>query len=99
MSKNKIQALLIQYLSKHGTIELVLPDGVRLAIGTCQEGDDGDVVNVEDYCWLIASRRDRSAVLDSYNLGLRYPGDARTIVFEDSFIDQDGVEVRRLDVV
>jgi hypothetical protein len=99
MSKNKIQALLINHLNKYGNIELVLPDGVVLEIGVNQEDKNGDIVIADDYCWVIASRNDRSAVLDSYNLGLRFADNARTIVFEDRYIDQNGEEVRRLDVV
>ncbi len=99
MSKNKIQALLINHLNKYGNIELILPDGVVLEIGVNQEDKNGDIIIADDYCWVIASRKDKSAVLDSYNLGLRFNDDSRTIVFEDKYIDQNGDQVRRLDVV
>jgi|SRR5262252_4760716 len=99
MKTNKIQALLINHLNRHGHIELILPDGVVLEIGVNQENDKGDIIITDDYCWVVASRKDRSAILDAYNLGLRFASDSRTIVFEDRYIDQNGDEVRRLDVV
>jgi hypothetical protein len=99
MSMNKIQALLISHLSKHGHIELLLPDGVIVEIGVNQEKENGDIIIKDDYCWVIASRQDRSVSIDSYNLGLSFSDDSRTIVFEDRYIDQDGEQVRRLDVV
>ena len=99
MSTNKIQALLISHLSKHGHIELLLPDGVVVEIGVNQEKENGDIIIKDDYCWVIASRQDRSVCIDSYNLGLRFSDDNRTIVFEDKYIDPNGEQVRRLDVV
>ena len=99
MSKNKIQALLISHLSKHGHIELLLPDGVIVEIGVTQENQEGELVNASDYCWVIASRHDRAASIDSYNLGLRFSDDRRTIIFEDKYVDPSGETVRRLDVV
>lgn len=98
-SKNKIQSLLISHLSKYGNIEILLPDGVVLEIGVNQEGADGRLVIKDNYCWVIASRRDRQCCLDSYNLGLRFTDDARTIVFDDRYIAEDGESVRRLEVV
>jgi len=99
MSKNKIQSLLVTHLLKHGQIELILPDGVVVEIGVTQENSHGDLVSKKDYCWVVATREDRSACLDAYNLGVRFADDSRIIVLEDRFIDQDGEAVRRLDVV
>ena len=98
-SKGKIQHLLIDYLLKHGQIELLLPDGVVLEIGLTQEDESGGFVVKDDYCWVIATHKDRSAAIDPYNLGIRFSGDGKNLVLEDRFIDQDGTEVTRVDVV
>lgn len=99
MSKNKIQSLLVSHLLKHGQIELLLPDGVILEIGITQEGKDGEIVKKDDYCWVITSRNDRSANIDSYNLGLRFNDGGNILVLEDSFTDKNGEPVRRVDVI
>lgn len=99
MSKNKIQSLLVSHLLKHGQIELLLPDGVTLEIGITQEGKDGELVKKDDYCWVITSRDGRSTSIDSYNLGLRFNDAENILVLEDSFTDQNGEPVRRLDVI
>lgn len=98
-SKGKIQHLLVDYLLKHGQIELVLPDEVVLEIGLTQEDSSGDFIVKDDYCWIIATHKDRSAAIDSYNLGIRFSGAGKNLVLEDKFIDQDGSEIIRLDVV
>lgn len=99
MTKNKIQALLVEHLLKHGQIELLLPDGVMLEIGVTQEDKNGELVVKDDYCWVIATHKDRSASLDPYNMGLRFADDEKILVFEDKFLDQDGEMVRRVDVI
>jgi hypothetical protein len=99
MKKRKIQALIVEHLLKHGQLEILLPDGVKLEIGTTQENQNGKLVRKDDYCWVIASRDDRSTSLDAYNMGLRFSDDDKILVFEDKFIDQDGENIRRLDVV
>lgn len=99
MTKNKIQSLIVEHLLKHGQIELVLPDGVTLEIGLTQENQDGKLTIKDDYCWVIASQGGRATSLDSYNMGLRFTDDEKIIVFDDSFTDQTGENVRRLDVV
>ena len=98
-SKGKIQHLLIDYLLKHGQIELLLPDGVVLEIGVTQEDETGGFVVKDDYCWVMATHKDRSAAIDPYNLGLKFSDDGKNFVLEDKFVDQHGVEVRRVDVV
>jgi len=98
-SKGKIQHLLVDYLLKHGQIELALPDGVVLEIGVTQENESGDFIVKDDYCWVIATHKDRSAALDPYNLGIRFSGEGKNLVLEDKFIDQNGIEITRLDVV
>lgn len=99
MLNNKIQALLINHLQRYGNIKLLLPNEIVLEIGTNQEGVDGELVNVEDYCWITASKEDKMAILDSYNLGLRFRDDTKSLIFEDTMIDEEGEKVRRLDVV
>ena len=99
MKSNKLQYLLVQYLMKHGQIELLLPDGVKLEIGLTQEDQNGKIVKKDDYCWVITSREGRSTSLDAYNMGLRFEDDEKCIVMEDQFLDQNGEKVRRLDVV
>lgn len=94
----KIQTLLVDYLSKHGQIELILPDGVKLEIGITQELK-GELIKREDYCWVIASRKGRTACLDSYNLGVRFNDEKNILILEDSFLNHEGEQIRRLDVI
>lgn len=98
-SENKIQALLITHLLKHGKIELKLPDGVLVEIGVTQEGNNGNMQIKDDYCWVIASQGKRATSMDSFNMGLRFQDDSDIIVYEDRFVDGNGESVRRLDVV
>jgi hypothetical protein len=99
MIKNKIQSLLVEHLLKHGQIELALPDGVTLEIGVTQEGQNGELVVKDDYCWIIASHKGRSASLDPYNMGVRFPDDEKILIYEDRFVDPEGEKVCRVDVV
>lgn len=96
---SKLQSLLITQLQKYGNVELILPDGIVLELGITQISQDGDIVKAEDYCWVIASRKDRSVSIDKYNVGVRFADDERVIVLDDRFVDHDGENVRRLDVV
>ena len=84
---------------KHGQIELFLPDNVTLEIGITQESQSGKFIKKDNYCWVMASRDDRTACLDSFNLGLRFADEKNALILDDSFINQDGEQVRRLDVV
>ncbi len=99
MNKNKIQSLLITHLQKHGQIELLLPDGVVLEIGVTQEDKNGKLKIEEDYCWVIATHKDRSTAIDPFNMGLKFADHKDMLVFEDQFIDYNGEFVRRVDVV
>jgi hypothetical protein len=99
MTKNKIQSLVVEHLLKHGQLELILPDGVKLEIGLTQENKDGELEIKDDYCWVIASQNGRATSLDAYNMGLRFSDNQNIIVLDDKFTDQDGKSVRRLDVV
>lgn len=99
MQNNRLQSLLISYLTKHGHVELLLPDGVTLEIGILQEGVNGELLKKDDYCWVMASHRGRTASIDPYNLGLSFKDEKNTIVFEDKYIDDDGREITRLEVI
>jgi hypothetical protein len=98
MKTNKIQALLINHLVKHGTIQLALPDNMVLEIGITAETNSG-VEKIDDYCWVITKKEDRAACIDSYNLGIRFNEEDKNIVLDDSFTDSDGMQVRQLSVV
>lgn len=95
---SKVQTMLVNYLAKYGQIELKLPDGVVLEIGITQE-ENGELVKKENYCWVIASRNGRVACLDSYNLGVRFTDEKNILVLDDIFENQDGEQVRRLDII
>lgn len=99
MKQNKIQSLIVEHLLKHGQIELMLPDNVTLEIGITQENQTGKFVKKDNYCWVMASQNNRTACIDSFNLGLRFTDENNALILEDSFINQDGEHVRRLDVV
>ena len=99
MAKNKIQSLLVEHLLRHGQIELILPDGVTLEIGLTQENEDGKLTIKDDYCWVIASQGDRATSIDGYKMGLRFADKDNILVFEDKFVDQNGEQIRRLDVI
>lgn len=99
MHNNRLQSLLISYLTKHGHVELLLPDGVTLEIGIVQEGANGELVKKDDYCWVMASHKGRTASIDPYNLGLSLTEEKNIIMFEDKYIDDKGREITRLEVI
>jgi len=100
MKKNsKIQSLLISHLLNKGSIELVLPDGMKVELGITREGKDGDLEKCDNYCWLVASQDSRVITMDSFNLGLRFLDDESKIVLESESLDQDGSSLRVFDVV
>lgn len=96
---NKIQGLINSYLRKHGVIKILLPDNVELEIGTLQENKHGKEEKTNNYCYVIAKKEDRTTVLDSFNLGIRFLDVENNYLLEDSFVDDDGNEVRQLNVV
>lgn len=100
MSKKNIQTLLIKHLMEKGQIELLLPDGVKLEIGVMQLDKQGDLVNcIENYCYVVANREDKSLILDSYNAGLQFTEDKDTMLFDDVTKGTDGDSIRRLEVI
>lgn len=98
VNKSKIQRLFVEYLMKEGAVELALPNGMVLEVGVTQENSYGDLEITPDYCWVIASQKNRSVSIDRYNLGLRYSGE-NEIVCEHSTISSDGTNIKIFDVV
>jgi hypothetical protein len=97
--KDKIQHLLISHLLEEGNIQLVLPDGMTVELGILKEDKHGDLRKTNNYCWLIASQRDREVSMDSYNLGLRFNEDNGKILFDESEVDNDGSNMRIFNVI
>lgn len=97
-AKNKIQRLVVEYLLKEGSLELSLPNGMVLEVGVTQEDRYGRKEIAQDYCWVVASQKNRSVSIDRYNLGLRYTGD-REMVCEQSVLNEDGTSLKILDVL
>lgn len=97
-AKNKIQRLVVEYLLKEGSLELSLPNGMVLEVGVTQEDRYGKKEITQDYCWIVASQKNRSVCIDRYNLGLRYPGD-REMVCEQSVLNDDGTNLNILEVL
>ena len=78
-SKNSIQSLINTYLERHGSIDILLPDGVGLEIGITQEGKHG-LEKLHDYCWVVTKREDRSTVIDKYSMSMFFEDSAKCIV-------------------
>jgi hypothetical protein len=90
--------MLVEFLMKEGALELILPNGMILEVGVTQENELGDLEITPDYCWIVASQRNRSISMDNYNLGIRYRGEDE-IVCEYSMLSEDGTNINVLDVV
>lgn len=84
----RIQALLTTHLLNCGSIELILPDGVRVEIDITKISKKGREIK-QDYCHVTASREDVKAHLDSYLAGLEY-ADGRTLMTADGIQDESG---------
>jgi hypothetical protein len=97
--QSKIQSLIIKHLMDHGTLDILLPDGIVLEIGITQTDKNGDTVKSDDYCYVVAARDNKKTLLDSYNLGLSFTDKPDTIVFEDRGHDEQGLPIRRVDVI
>lgn len=95
----KLQYLIITQLLEEGSVQLILPDGVTLDIGILQEDKYGQMKKADDYCYIVASRGDRKAILDSYNLGLQFPANPDTMIFEDETSDDHGRVVKSFDII
>ena len=95
----KIQQDILIHLLKHGSIELLLPDHVTVEIGIDKEGTKGKKEITNDYCYVVATRKDRSTMIDSYNLSVQFEDRPNTVVLEDSLYTDDGEPLKRLDVL
>lgn len=95
----KLQYLIITQLLEEGSVQLILPDGVTLDIGILQEDRFGNLQKADDYCYIVASRSGRKAMIDSYNLGLEFESDKDAMLFEDESSDNSGKMVKTLDIV
>jgi len=80
-SKRSIQASLIQFLDKNGTIDLLLPDGVSLNIGITEETKHGLKKN-PNYCWVEVKQNERSTQMDKYSLSINYDKDKNFVINE-----------------
>lgn len=98
-TNSRLQHQIITHLLKHGSLKVVLPDGVTVEMGVNKISDDGVLRKAPDYSWVIASRDDRMACLDSFNLGLRFADNGSTILFEDSYLTDKGEAVKRVEVI
>ncbi len=98
---DKLQHLLITHLKKHGVVELILPDGIMLEIGITKENARGEIEidRDDEYCFVTATRQDKSILIDSFNLALQFEDSPSTIIFEDNITDDVGKAVRTLEVV
>lgn len=94
----KIQALLTTHLLNCGSIDLLLPDGVKIEIGITKEGKHGTEI-ADDYCFVRASREGNSTLLDTYNLGLQYRDNGNNFICEDETYDDEGRLLKRMEVV
>jgi len=95
----KLQYLLIKQLLEKGRVELLLPDGITLEIGTVQENKNGDLIKTDDYCYVVTTRGDRSTMLDTYNLGLQFTDKGDSIIYEGTDLGEDGEVIKYMDVV
>lgn len=95
----KLQYLLIKQLLEKGTVELLLPDGITLEVGIIQEDEFGNKKKADNYCYVVATRDDKTVMLDTYNLGLQFVPKRDTIICEDDVVDKNGNLIRTLDVV
>lgn len=97
--QSKIQSMVVQHLIRHGTLDIVLPDGILLEIGIVTTDKDGNKVKSDDYCYVSAERGGRRTLLDSYNAGLTYQEDSESLLFEEQAISSSGEILRCVEVV
>ena len=97
--KSKIQSLIIRHLKEQGFLNILLPDGIVLEIGTIQVEKDNKRVKSNDYCSVTASRDKKRTLLDSYSMGLSFQQEEKTMIFEDYTYDLNGETIRSVDVI
>jgi len=96
--KDKLQHMLISLLLEEGKISLNLPDGMTLDIGIVKENEKGEFIKDDNYCWLVASQKNRDVYIDSYNFGLKFEDSGR-LILEDSNEYVNGVKKRSFSVI
>jgi len=94
----KLQYLIINQLMEEGSVQLILPDGVKLDIGILQEDKYGNLKKSDDYCYVVASRDGKSAMIDSYNMGLSFDSGDDTFFYEDECKNFEGKSTKTFDV-
>jgi hypothetical protein len=90
--KDKIQYLLVTHLLDEGMIELKLPDGMTIELGILKESKNGNLVKDRDYCWVIASQKDREVSIDAYNVAMRYK-EENNVLLENIVEEKNGEKV------
>lgn len=90
----KLQYLLISELQKEGYVNLVLPGGMVVEFGIVQEDKKGNLIKAEDYCWVIATQKNREISMDSYNLRLQLEENTDKILLDEDVITEDGNKVK-----
>jgi hypothetical protein len=96
---SKLQCLLITQLLEQGSVQLILPNGVKLDIGILQEDQYGQSKKADDYCYVVASKYGKAAMLDSYNIGLIFEAEKDVIIYEDEILNKEGKLIKTLDVI
>lgn len=96
--KKRIQHLLTKHLLDCGKINLLLPNGVTLEIGITKQTKHGEEIS-DDYCFVKASRDGNSTLLDTYKAELQYADRENAIICMDTTTDENGIRVKRLEVV
>lgn len=99
LKSKKLQYLLITQLLEEGSVQLILPNGLKLDIGIVQEDKFGKLKKEDDYCYVVASRGDKSTMIDSYNCGLQYGSGSDIIISEDDSFDANGNMIKTIDVI
>lgn len=99
VSQNKVQELFTKFLLKNGTVDIVLPDGIKVQFGILQEGEDGKLIKVDDYAWMIASHKDKTIYMNSYDYGLYFEEGSNKVVLEDTGTDPNGKSIKIISVV
>lgn len=94
MTSSKLQYLFVSHLLKEGQISLTLPGGMVVSMGVVQEGKDGYMEKADNYSWVVAKQNERTILMDSYNLGLRYTDENGKIIVEEEANVEDGKQVR-----
>jgi len=97
-TNNKLQQLFVEHLMKEGIVSVLLPNGMILEVGVTQEDKNGDLKITEDYCWVVASQKNRSVSIDDYSLGIRYSGD-KEMICEHSLLSEDGTDIKIFDLI